>query len=133
MQQAGALCNRIITTLRDKKIQDGHRYFLKNNILMRYVTDNKQTFETAFMPISLNAHLLRQDHDELGHVSSRTPMFLRLYYWKGQKLAVYKNVKQYRPCQQRNKQGVKYASLHLSDPKAPMQFISMDLTGKFHS
>ena len=39
-------------------------------------------------------------------------------------------VKQCRTCQQRNKQAVKYTSLHLNVPKAPMQFISMDFTDK---
>ena len=35
-------------------------------------------------------------------------------------------------CQRRNKQVVKYANLHFEVAIFPMQFISMDLTGKFH-
>ena len=35
-------------------------------------------------------------------------------------------------CQKRNKQVVKYATLHFDVATFPMQFISMDLIGEFH-
>ena len=35
-------------------------------------------------------------------------------------------------CQRRNKQVVKYATLHFDVATYPMQFISMDLIGEFH-
>ena len=35
-------------------------------------------------------------------------------------------------CQRRNKQVVKYATLHFDMATFPMQFISMDLIGEFH-
>ena len=35
-------------------------------------------------------------------------------------------------CQRRNKQVVKYATLHLDVATFPMQFISMDLIGELH-
>ena len=35
-------------------------------------------------------------------------------------------------CQWRNKQVVKYATLHFDVATFPMQFISMDLIGEFH-
>ena len=35
-------------------------------------------------------------------------------------------------CQRRNKQVVKYATLHFDVATFPMQFISMDLIGEFH-
>ena len=35
-------------------------------------------------------------------------------------------------CQRRNKQVVKYATLHFDIAIFPMQFISMDLIGEFH-
>ena len=35
-------------------------------------------------------------------------------------------------CQRRNKQVIKYATLHFDVATFPMQFISMDLIGEFH-
>ena len=35
-------------------------------------------------------------------------------------------------CQRRNKQVVKYATLHFDEATFPIQFISMDLIGEFH-
>ena len=65
-------------------------------------------------------------HDELGHNGThRTYTILkRLYYWKGLKLCY--------QCQRRNKQVVKYATLHFYVASFSMQFISMNLIGEFH-
>ena len=53
-------------------------------------------------------------HDELGHNGThRTYILLkRLYYWKGLKLSVEKHIKMCYQCQIRNRQVVKYATLH---------------------
>ena len=56
----------------------------------------------------------------------------RLYYWKGLKPSVAKHIKMCYQCQRRNKQVVKYATLHFDVATFPMQFISMDLIGEFH-
>ena len=73
-------------------------------------------------------------HDELGHNGThRTYTILkRLYYWKGLKPSVEKHIKMCYQCQRRNKQVVKYATLHFDVATFPMQFISMDLIGEFH-
>ena len=73
-------------------------------------------------------------HDELGHNGThRTYTLLkRLYYWKGLKPSVEKHIKMCYQCQRRNKQVVKYATLHFDVATFPMQFISMDLIGEFH-
>ena len=73
-------------------------------------------------------------HDELGHNGThRTYILLkRLYYWKGLKPSVEKYIKMCYQCQRRNKQVVKYATLHIDVTTFLMQFISMDLIGKFH-
>ena len=72
-------------------------------------------------------------HDDLGHNGThRTYMLLKwLYYWKGLKPSVVKHVQRCSQCQQRNKQVVKYATLHFDVASFPMQFISMDLIGEF--
>ena len=73
-------------------------------------------------------------HDDLGHNGThRTYMILkRLYYWKGLKPGVMKHIQRCYHCQRRNKQVVKYATLHFDVATFPMQFISMDLIGEFH-
>ena len=73
-------------------------------------------------------------HDNLGHNGThRTYTLLkRLYYWKGLKPSVAKHIKMCYHCQRRNKQVVKYATLHFDVATFPMQFISMDLIGEFH-
>ena len=59
-------------------------------------------------------------------------MLKRLYYWKGLKPSIEKHIKMCFQCQRRNKQVVKYATLHFYVATFPMQFISMDLVGEFH-
>ena len=56
----------------------------------------------------------------------------RLYYWKGLKPSVEKHIKMCHQCQRRNKQVVKYATLHFDVATFLVQFISMDLIGEFH-
>ena len=56
----------------------------------------------------------------------------RIYYWKGLKPSVGRHIQRCYHCQQRNKQVVKYATLHFDVATFPMQFISMDLIGEFH-
>ena len=48
------------------------------------------------------------------------------------KNAVTKHIKTCRECQGRNRQVVKYASLHFDSATFPMQFISRDLIGELH-
>ena len=73
-------------------------------------------------------------HYTLGHNGThRTCSLLkRLYYWKGLKPSVAKHIKMCYHCQRRNKQVVKYATLHFDVATFPMQFISMDLIGEFN-
>ena len=56
----------------------------------------------------------------------------RLYYWKGLTSSVTKHIQRCYQCQRRNKQVVKYATLHFDVATFPMQFISIDLIGEFH-
>ena len=76
------------------------------------VCDEKQTFETVVLLESLTSHILNFTYDELDH-NDFTQTYMTLKdYWNGLKLVVHKYVKQYKICQQRNRQVVKYASLH---------------------
>ena len=115
-------------------ITDGHLYLVKDKILKSYVLEGNNTYETIVVPRALTAQILRMAYDELGHNGThRTNTILkRLYYWKGLKPSVEKHIKMYYQCQRRNKQVVKYATLHFDVATFPMQFISMDLIGEFH-
>ena len=133
-QSVDQFCTEMLKKLvRGKSIID-QAYHVKDGIIRKYVTDNKQRFDTIIVPIHYTLALLRLAHDELGHNgSARTYMLLRrLYYWKGMKPYVYKYFKQCRSCQQRNRQIVKYAQGQFEVPTTSMEFISMDLIGEFH-
>ena len=133
IQQKDKFCKKIFNELKAGKAQKGAPYYIENNILKRYVTDNKQRFETIVLTKACAPLILKLAHDELGHNgSARTYMLLRkLYFWKGMKPQVYQYVKQCKTCQKYNITPVKYTSGHFDVPKSPMEFISMDLIGEF--
>ena len=84
--------------------------------------DGHDTYETVVMPRSLTPQILQMVHDELGHNGiHRTYIVLkRLYYWKGLKLSVEKHIKRCYQCQRRNRQVVKYATLHFDIATFPI-------------
>ena len=133
IQSKDTFCKKVMADLENKKTSKQTPYYIENGLLKRYVTDNKQKFETTVMPRSCAPLLLRLAHDELGHNgSARTYMLMkRLYFWKSMKLEVYNYVKKCRVCQQHNIIPVKYVKGHFEVPKSPMEFISMDLIGEF--
>ena len=107
---------------------------MKDNILKKYVIEGNNTYETTVIPRALTGQILRMAHDELGHNGThRTYTILkRLYYWKGLKPSIEKHINMYYQCQRRNKQVLKYATLHFDATTFPMQFISRDLIDEFH-
>ena len=109
-------------------------YLVIDNILKRYVIEGNNTYETVVIQRALTGQVLRMAHDELGHSGThRTYTILkRLYYWKGLKPSIEKHIKMCYQCQRRNKQVVKYATLHFDVATFLMQFISTDLIGEFH-
>ena len=114
-------------------LKTGQLYFIRDNILMQYVKDNKQTFEAIVPSQSLTNHVLKLAHDERSHSGSTVTYILlkRLYYWKGFNSVVQKYIQQHKACQQRNRKIVLYANLHLHVPM-PRQLISLDSTGVFY-
>ena len=114
LQLQDAFCSHIITQIKKGNIIDGQIYKLHDNILKRNVTDNDKTYETIVLPRALTAQVLRMAHDDLGHNGThRTYMLLkRLYYWKGLKPSVLCYIQRCYHFQRRNKQVVKYATLH---------------------
>ena len=134
LQQKDIFCNNILRQIEKGNIIEGQLYIVKNKLLKRYVIDGNNTYETTIIPRILIAQILWMAHDNLGHNGThRTYTLLkRLYYWKGLKPSVEKHIKMCYQCQRRNKQVIKYATLHFDMATFPMQFISMDLIGEFH-
>ena len=55
-----------------------HPYYMEEELLMRYVEDNKQRFEVIVIPQDLSKVVLRLAHDDSGHNgSARTYMIIR--------------------------------------------------------
>ena len=54
------------------------------------------------------------------------------YYWKGMRPEVTRYVKQCKLCQMHNSASTRYVKGTFEVPEAPMDFISMDLIGKFN-
>ena len=134
LQSQDAFCANILTQMEKGNITEGQMYKVQNKLLKRYVVDGDKTYETIVLPRALIAQILKMAHDDLGHNGThRTYMVLkRLYYWKGLKLSVTKHIQRCYHGQRRNKQVVKYATLHFDVATFPLLFISMDLIGEFH-
>ena len=134
LQQEDVFCKNILSQIEKGNIVEGQLYLIKDYILKRYIIDGDNTNETTVVPKALTAQILRMAHDEFGHNGThRTYILLkRLYYWKGLKPSVETHIKMCYQCQRRNKQVVKYATLHFDVASFLMQFISMDLIGEFH-
>ena len=134
LQQKDTFCTNILAQIERGNINEGQVYKVQNKLLKRYVTNGDKTYETFVLPRALTAQILKMAHDDLGHNGThRTYMLLkRLYYWKGLKPSVTKHIQRCYHCQRRNKQVVKYATLHFDVATFQMQFISMDLMGEFH-
>ena len=134
LQQKDIFCNNILNQIEKGNIKEGQLYIVKDKLLMRYVIDGNNSYETTVIPRAITAQILQMAHDNLGHNGThRTYTLLkRLYYWKGLKPSVAKHIKMCYQCQRRNKQVVKYATLNFDVATFPMQFISMDLIGEFH-
>ena len=134
LQQDDVFGKNILNQIKKGNISDGQLYLVKDNILKRYVIEGNNTYETTFIPRTLTGQILRMAHDELGHNGThRTYTILkRLYYWKGLKPSIEKHIKTCYQYQRRNKQVVKYATLHFDVATFAMQFIFMDLIGEFH-
>ena len=135
LQLQDTFCANILAQIEKGDIIEGHIYKVQNKLLRRYMTDGDKTYETIVLPRALLTQILKMAHDDLGHNGTHRMYMLlkRLYYWKGLKPSVTKHIQRCYHCQRRNKQVVKYATLHFDVATFPMQFISMDLIGEFSS
>ena len=133
-QKEDKFCKTIRRRIQKEGPNSVYPYYLEDDLLMRYVDDNKQRFQATVVPKHMAVVLLKLAHDELGHNgSARTYMILRRnYYWRGLRPDVTKYVKRCKLCRQHNIASPKYNKGTFAVPGAPMDFISMDLVGEFH-
>ena len=109
-------------------------YTMENNHLKRKLVDNRLLYTPIVVPDILKDCLLILAHDKQGYNGfRRTYASLKnRYHWKGMKKSVYQH---YTICQVYTKHNIKTQQLkneHFSSPPQPMEFIAMDLIGKFH-
>ena len=74
--------DKFCLNLKNRILKEGHKsvypYYIEEELLMRYVEDNKQRFEVIVIPKDLSNFVLKLAHDDLGHSgSARTYMILR--------------------------------------------------------
>ena len=122
LQSQDTFCCHILTQIEKGNIKEGQTYLVQNKILKRYVIDGNNTYETVILPRALTAQALKMAHDDLGHngIHRMYTLLKQLYYWKGLKRSVVIHVQRCYRCQQRNKQVVKYATLHFDVASFPM-------------
>ena len=132
LQAGDKFCNDISNKLQQGQLQNKNPYYKENEVLKRYVEDEKQRFEVVVLAQVLSSAALQLAHEGLGHNGSpRTYALLKRHYlWKGLKPMVKKHVQSCKFCQKHNKQAVKYSKYNFEAEPAPMKFISMDLIGK---
>ena len=133
-QKEDKFCKNIRERIQKEGPNSVYPYYIEDELLMRYIDDNKQRFEATVVPKHMATILLKLAHDELGHNgSARTYMILRRnYYWRGLRPDVTRYVKRCKLCRQHNIASPKYNKGTFQVPGAPMDFISMDLVGEFH-
>ena len=114
LQKEDKFCKNILNMLANNKLQNKNPYYVENEVLKRFIDDNKQRFEVIMLPQALTEPALQLAHEGLGHngIPRTYALLRRQYYWKGLKPSVTKHVKQCILCQKHNKQVVKYNKLH---------------------
>ena len=134
LQYNDPFCKNIFNQIEKGNMQEGQLYMMRDNILKRYVTEGDNIYETTVIPRALIGQILKLAHEDMGHNGThRTYIIIkRLYYWKGLKPIVENHIKTCYQCQRRNKQVIKYATIHFDVATFPMQFIFMNLIGEFH-
>ena len=86
------------------------------------------------VPDILKDCLLILAHDKSGHNGFRRTYgsLKNRYYWKGMKKSVHQHCTSYQVCPKHNIKTQQLKNEHFSSPPRPMEFIAMDLIGKFH-
>ena len=107
---------------------------MRDGVLCRLWTEEKETFRCTFVPQVLRDPLLVLAHNQNGHNGGRgTYMALKkMYYWPGMKSKVFKHCKTCKECMLQNQANTSGEFKHFKVPKVPMQLICMDLVGPIY-
>ena len=119
------------------KVKEGEYnqfYFIKNNVLFRSIVENGHKFEARVIPESLRDVVLHLGHNQSGHNGyQRTYAAIKhLYYWKGMRTQVLHYCKSCKVCAVQKVQKTQFEKQIFEPGVQPMEFVSMDLIGKFH-
>ena len=134
LQQQDANIETLKHKLKHNKL-DKEYYSLDENELPTWeVVDGGHKFCTIYLPSVLVFQVLQAVHDELGHNGfPRTYAALkRVFYWKGMKEDIRKHCKMCATCILHKAENVKFERKIFKPSLQPMDFICMDLIGKFH-
>ena len=67
LQQNDKFCKHLISMLKSGKLNTNNPYYIEENVLKRYIEDNKQRFEVVVLPQTLTGPALQLAHEGLGH------------------------------------------------------------------
>ena len=121
------------------RIAKGHLadsgYFIdpSDDLLWQRILDNSQNFEPVVLPNCLISTALLLAHDHTGHNSFRRTYaaLKQLYYWKGMKKDILMHCMHCQTCAKQKVDKTKYIKDNFQPGCMPMEFISMDLVGRF--
>ena len=78
LQQNDKFCKHLISMLKSGKLHTNNLYYIEENVLKRYIEDNKQKFEVVVSPQTLTGPALQLALEGLGHNGTpRTYALLR--------------------------------------------------------
>ena len=106
----------------------------ENELLTRKVIDGGHEFRAIYLPSVLIFQVLRTAHDDLGHNGFPRiyAALKRVFFWKGMKKDIRKHCKTCATCQLHKLENMKFERKIFKPSLQPMDFICMDLIGKFH-
>ena len=109
-------------------------YHIKNNVLFKHAVDNDQGFEERVILNSLVDVVLHLDHNQSGHNGyQRTYASIKcLYYRKGMRMQILQYCKCCKVCALQKVQKTQFEKQIFEPGVQLMEFMSMDLVGKFH-
>ena len=134
LQQQDANIETLKHKLQHNKLDKEYYSMDENGLLMRKVVDSGHEFCTIYLPNVLIFQVLRTAHKDLGH--NRFPRtyaaLKRVFYWKGMKEDIRKDCKTCATCMLHKLENVKFERKIFKPSLQPMDFICMNLIGKFH-
>ena len=149
LQKVDAECNKVKTALdsRNNSDKQAHKsgtapkdkdkarlpnFVVKDELLCRRVKDLTGDFLVPVIPVKIQ-ELVARDIHRIGHpgVNKSYEFARRHVYWKDMKNTFQIILATCLPCLERNKHPTLKASPSFYPPKAPMDFICMDLVGDF--